>query len=224
MNGKCMHEIQYKREWSEPPHQLPLRTTIPVLRSSQQSSQHSALSQWQPCFDWMFRPSSPERQHNCGRTKESYSQILPCCLQFLPPTPLPFLFPTIRLKQFITHGRKYTETIKEVGFKSRWHVWGILYYCFPAYCGNILIKNNSPNTRYKNFYTGPFFGQGLANICREDEKDAHTATQNATLSLGLLWLNLSAAFVIPASVAWHEAKQDLHAVQQDMQPAGPVPD
>lgn len=56
----------------------------------------------------------------------------------------------------------------------------------------------------------------------EDEKGTHT--HNATLSLGLLWLNLSATFVIPASVAWHEAKQDLRTTQQNVQPAGRMSD
>lgn len=41
--------------------------------------------------------------------------------------------------------------------------------------------------------------------------------------MGLHCLNQSSSFIIRASVAWHEANQDLHTAQQGMHPVGRVP-
>jgi len=82
-------------------------------------------------------------------------------------------------------------------------MWGILYYCFPAYCSNILIKNNSPNTTCKNFSTVCF----LVKVWPTFDRSMKEVLIHIHKMLLFLWLNLSAAFVIPATVTWHSMKQ-----------------
>lgn len=100
---------------------------------------------------------------------------------------------------------------------------GILYYNFPLFlwqCSYLKITLKVSGTKISALAIFcSRFGQSL----EQRRKRAYTHRKNATLSSGLLCLNQSASFLIPASVAWDEANQDLHNAQQDVHPDGRVP-
>lgn len=98
---------------------------------------------------------------------------------------------------------------------------GILYYCSPAYCSNNINNNNNkkkllqipgtkiPCTGHSLFKVWPRSGRSLGR--------GLPPTQLATLSLGFLWLSLSAALVIAASV---DREKQSRACAPCMRPAG----